>query len=168
MPISTTAESKMPVSRFTVLRASLATETISFLQVSEKRDLVSLSAQGGNLETRSKSMLFGYAAAPRLLAVNFRYMRNHRCQQYIVLILACGSIADQELMSGPLETAAGSGAGVFWVSCSNLLLSFGDMILMSRHCSHRVAAPAANALAAFELLILTRQVATSGCKVTSQ
>ena len=30
MPISTTAESKMPVSRFTVLRASLATEAISF------------------------------------------------------------------------------------------------------------------------------------------
>ena len=63
-----------------------------------------------------------------LLAVEFRYMEYHKRQQYIVLILACGSIADQELMSGPLETAAGSGAGVLWVSCSNLLLSFEDMI----------------------------------------
>jgi len=49
MPISTTAESKMPVSRFPVLRASLATEAISFLQVSEKSDLVPFPTQGRKL-----------------------------------------------------------------------------------------------------------------------
>jgi hypothetical protein len=59
-------------------------------------------------------------------------------------------------MSGPLETSAGSGAGVRWVSCSNLLLSFGDVICMSRQYSQRVTALAINTLAAFELLILTR------------
>lgn len=77
MPISTAAESKMPVSRFTVFRASLATEAISFLQVSEKSDLVFFPIQRGNLGTRSKNIPSGYAASG-LLAVEFRYMEHRK------------------------------------------------------------------------------------------
>ena len=78
----------------------------------------------------------------------------------------CGSRAD--------ERPARNGCGKWGGRILGLLLQF--IALVWRHYSYestllasrRLAASAANALAAFELLILTRQVATSGCKVTSQ